>query len=149
MSSKTLFLKWCLLNSLAIVFLVYLASQYAGRLHGPSLIAVPVILLAYAWAQGIAGWICWRADNPQVSRKWLLHEAKYVHHWAEQIQYLAMLATVFGIWTLLTDHGGNLHDRLLNGGGVAFSATFTGIFCSLILMQCLRMIDNDLDFDSA
>lgn len=146
--SKPLFLKWTLLNALAIAFLGFLGSRYGNRIHGPSLIAIPVILAAYAWAAYLAARVCWFADDAHPhQRRRFLHDLKNVHHWTEQIQYMAMLATVFGIWTLLTDKGGDLHDRLVNNGGVAFSATFTGIFASLILKQVQRVIEDDLEAD--
>lgn len=148
MRDRLLFVKWFFLNALTVVFLIAMTLAYGGRVHGPSLVAIPVILAVYAFAQFGAAKICWRANEvtAQTASAWaLLHEAKFVRHWAEQVQYLAMLATVFGIWKLLTDQGGNLHDRLINGGGVAFSATFVGVFASLFLMQTLRMIEHDLE----
>lgn len=142
---RTLFLRWLLLNVFAVGFLAKMGLSYGGRIHGPSLIAIPVILFTFTHATRLAGLICWRSDDPLSLKTKLLHDLKYVRHWAEQIQYMAMLSTIFGIWVLLTDKGGNLHDRLLNGGGVAFSGTFVGIFASFILMQSQRMIEDELD----
>jgi hypothetical protein len=148
MRERTLFLRWALLNVVAGMFLGSLGIRYGARVHGPSLVAVPLILAVWAYASAIGGRICWHTDGVLPGTRAavkLAHDAKYVRHWAEQIQYMAMLSTVFGIWVLLTSQGGDLHDRLLAGGGVAFSATFVGIFASLILMQTQRMIEHSLE----
>ncbi len=157
MQERQLFLKFVLLNAVASVFLVALGLVYGGRVHGPSLVAVPVILLLALYAQIGAGRICWEADNLMGAsfgtraegpkqRARLLHDAKYLGHWAWCAQVTGILSTVLGFWMLLSAGGGteDLHTRILTGGGVALVGTFVGTAVSMLLVQTERLIEHEL-----
>lgn len=147
---RDLFLKWVLLNVLALVFLTVGGLAYAHRIHGPSLVVVPLMLVVYSYAAAYAGRICWRAgdhDRSAWKLQRLLHEAEYLNFWVWLLQMMGMLTTVYGFWLLLTSGGTdqNLHDRILSGGGVALVGTWVGIFTSVILAASHRMIEHDLE----
>jgi hypothetical protein len=145
---RELFLKWALLNALFAVLLVTLAVAYGGRVHGPSLVAAPLILAVYAYAASFAGRICWRGESPRpFEREKLLHEMRYLPYWAWVVQMLGIVSTVLGFWLLLSKGGGDqdLHDRILSGGGVALVGTFVGILTSLVITATHRMIEHDLE----
>ena len=149
MRDRSLFLKWLLSNALAITVLAILGIVVGGRLHGAPLVAIPIILLIFAYANIRAGMICWKADGvkpgtPEAHR--LLHESEWLRHWSWNAQTAGILCAVVGFFFILTGGGDNtdLHDRILQGG-IIFTGTFVGVFVSQVLEHIKRMIDHDLE----
>lgn len=156
---RMLFLKWLLLNALALVGFVALAALEHGRVHGASRVAIPIILLVFCWASAGAGRICWRASAPpgtaslkgylltgKTLKDTLLHDANWLGYWAYACQILGILSTVYGFWTLLAAGGStaDLGTRIQAGGGVALLGTFVGVLTSLVLTFEHRLIEHEL-----
>lgn len=153
---RPLFLKWLLLNSLAVVFLTVLATYFHGSLRGAPLIVVPVIVAIAAYASFLGGRLCWRTDSFLASedtieeilraRRRILHEARYLEFWAWVCQMTGILSTVIGFFILLshsTDTA-SLGARIQSGGGTALLGTFVGVFASLVLSLEHRLIEHEL-----
>lgn len=150
MKEKKLFLRWALLNVLALVFIIALAVTYGGNVHGPSLAVIPVIIAITAIASTFAGILCWNAPPARpgsLNARSILHDAKYLLFWAWVSPMIGILGTVFGFWRLLTGGGtdADLHQRIQAGGGVALVGTFVGVFSSILLTATHRMIEHDFD----
>ena len=139
---RKLFVKWALLNSLSLVFLGVLGILFGSKIHGPSVMAVPVILSIYGFAQYGAGRIAW---NEQDRR--LMHEARWLPFWAWIAQMVGILSTVYGFWRILTTSTTNeqLHANIQAGGGLALIGTFVGVYVSVILIATHRLIEHELE----
>lgn len=154
-SDRVLFLKWLLLNALALVGFVALGVTEHGKVHGASRVAIPIILAVFAWASYGAGRICWAAgglgekawiDGGRGDWEELLHDANWLSYWAYACQILGILSTVYGFWTLLAAGGStaDLGSRIQSGGGVALLGTFVGVLTSLVLTFEHRLIEHEL-----
>ena len=148
LTARRLFLKWLLLNALAVVLLLAAGVEYHDRIQGSSLVVIPLILAVGAFASTTAGRLCWVVGNDGFDdNKRVLHEARYLPFWAYTCQMLGILATVIGFWVLLSagGEGTEIGDRVQEGGGVALLGTFAGVFVSLILVMEHRLIEHDLE----
>jgi len=145
--SRKLFLHLTLLSALSALILVALGITYAKQISGPSLVVIPIILTVYALTLAYAGGLCWEADGAsKAQRERILHEADNITFWAWVVQMIGILGTVFGFWHILAKGGtdADLHARILDGGGVALTGTFVGVYCSIVLSRAYRMIEHDL-----
>lgn len=145
---RLLFLKWLLLNALAVVGFAVMALEYHSRVRGASLVVIPAILAVGVYASLGAGRLCWQAhDATPRTKARILHDAQYVTFWAWVCQMLGILATVIGFWLLLSDgaDAASIGSRIQEGGGVALLGTFVGVAVSLVLMMCYRLIEHDLE----
>ena len=149
--TRSLFLKCVLVVSGTGVLLALLATKYAARVHGPSLVVVPIILIVMGRAAYEALRLAWAAEGKQQNfeRVPLIHSARWMNYWAWLSPMIGMMGTVMGIWLILTSNGGttaNLHDRLLNGGAVVFAGTFVGILGAVMITTLHRLIEDALDW---
>ncbi len=149
--ARRLFLKWALLNALAVIFLVVLAVEYHEHVRGAPLVVIPVILALAAYASAFGGRLCWESDGVEPGTKRaarIIHEARYLSFWAWVCQMVGILSTVIGFWLLLGDGdatGAQLGEKIQEGGGVALLGTFVGVFASLLLAMEHRLIEHDLE----
>jgi hypothetical protein len=147
LTTRPLFLRWVVLQSVVVTLLAATALAYGGRLHGASLVMVPVILAVLAGASGYAGLLAWRRDvgvSPEDGLR---------HLWfaAGTCQLLGLLGTVAGFYAMFNDGGGtsgsevssDLAARVTHGASVALSATFVGILASLVILLEHHVLDGE------
>ena len=146
-TTRPLFLRWVVLQSIVLTLLAAAALAYGGRLHGASLVMVPVILAVLAGASGYAGLLAWRRDAG------ISPEGGLRHLWfaAGTCQLLGLLGTVAGFYAMFNDGGGtsgaevssDLAARVTHGASVALSATFVGILASLVILLEHHVLDGE------
>lgn len=143
MRKKPLFLKWLLLQAVAILSIAAIGAAYGGRIHGISLAAIPIILATFTWATFLGGRACWWLGKNK--DRTALREAQYLNFWGWVCQIEGILCTIFGFWVILTQGTDTeaLGERIQNGGSVALAGTFVGVFCSMILAMEERMIEHE------
>jgi hypothetical protein len=125
---------------------------YAGRLHGASLVMVPLILVVLAGASGYAGLLAWRLDDGIPPNGGLRH----LWFAAGLCQLLGLLGTVAGFYAMFNEGGGASSDaasaasassdlaaRVTHGAGVALSATFVGILSSIVILLEHHVLDRE------
>jgi hypothetical protein len=147
-SSRPLFLRWVVLQSIVATLLLAAALAYGGRLHGASLVMVPAILLVLAGTSAYAGLLAWRVDGG------VSPDGGLRHLWfaAGACQLLGLLGTVAGFYAMFNDGGGDgssaavstdLAARVTHGASVALSATFVGILSSLVILLEHHVLDGE------
>lgn len=146
-----LFLRWVLFQSVVATLLIAGGLAYGGRLHGASLVVVPLILAVLALTSGYAGLLAWRADEGLTVRTGLRH----LWFAAGVCQLLGLLGTVAGFYAMFENGGSgaassatgssDLATRVTHGAGVALSATFVGILSSLVILLEHHVLDDDVD----
>lgn len=147
MISRRLFLQWALLNALFVVFL--LAGAAAAKLHGATLVAVPIILLLYAATSAYGGRLCWRADAANAdddlrTARWILHDADWLNRGAYTLQIAGIMSTMIGFYLILqTTDAGDLSAKL-SGGSVALLGSFVGVLCSLLILLQHWLLEHTL-----
>jgi len=141
-----LFLRWALFQSVVVTLLTAGGLSYGGRLHGASLVVVPLILVVLAATSAYAGLLAWRCDMGQS-----VHDG-IRHLWfsAGACQLLGLLGTVAGFYAMFENGGGtaapgstDLATRVTHGAGIALSATFVGILSSLVILVEHHVLDGD------
>lgn len=144
-TARPLFLRWLVLQACAVAFFAGFGAAYGGRVSGPSLVAIPVILSVFALASLYAGRLCWRGDSAPSTpaRQAILHDAEWVSFSSWLCQVAGIMATVFGVWELTQSQGDAtvLVARIRSGLGVALMGTFVGIACSVVLEKEKRWIE--------
>src|SRR5207253_5902485 len=68
-----LFLRWALFQSVMVTLFAAAGLAYGGRLHGASLVVVPLILAVLAVTSGYAGLLAWRCDEGESIRDGVRH----------------------------------------------------------------------------
>jgi hypothetical protein len=144
-----LFLRWVLFQSVVTTLLVAAGLAYGGRLHGASLLVVPLILAVLVVTSGYAGLLAWRADEGQSVAGGLRH----LWFAAGACQLLGLLGTVAGFYAMFENGNGSsagaatassdLAARVTHGAGVALSATFVGILSSLVILIEHHVLDDE------
>jgi hypothetical protein len=144
-----LFLRWVLFQSVVATLLIAAALAYGGRLHGASLVVVPLILAVLGLTSGYSGLLAWRADEGVPVRTGLRH----LWFAAGVCQLLGLLGTVAGFYAMFENGGtsasgsatasSDLATRVTHGAGVALSATFVGILSSLVILLEHHVLDDD------
>jgi hypothetical protein len=145
---RPLFLRWAVFQSAVLTLLIAAALGYGDRLHGASLIMVPLILLVLAGASGYAGYLAWRFDAGESPNGGLRH----LWFAAGVCQLLGLLGTVAGFYTMFngSNAGGtgdagsaDLATRVTQGASVALSATFIGILSSIVILVEHHVLDRE------
>lgn len=148
-TSKTLFVKWALLNAVFAVFLLTLAITFGSNVTGAARVVIPLILLFMVYGSAYGGRLCWRADGarPGSDRaRRLIHESLYLDHWAWVCPMLGILSSIAGMSILLSSNdAASLGERVTSGGGAIFYGTFVGVLAMLLLKHEQRMIEHELD----
>ena len=148
---RKLFVRWVLLSAVSVVAMLALGIVYGGRIHGPSLVAISLILLAYAASSVLAGRLCWELGEPhefvEANRDEILHRAKWILYWAWLAPMVGIMGTIFGMWSLITSSGtsSDLHARIVSGGGVALAGSFIGVLVTVFLTTAHRMIEHEIE----
>ena len=102
MGDKRLFLRWALINVLTVVLITAAGISFAAKIHGASLVAIPIILITGGIASAYGGLICWKADEA-ITDGWrpgdkepvrLMHEAQYLIFSAWTCQMIGILSTI-------------------------------------------------------
>jgi len=144
------FLRWVVLQAVVATLLATAALAYGNQLEGASLAMVPVILAVLAGASGYAGLLAWRTDEGASVTGGLRH----LWFAAGTCQLLGLLGTVAGFYAMF-NHGGaptaaaaatastDLATRVTQGAGVALSATFVGIFASIVILLEHHVLDSE------
>jgi Na+/H+-translocating membrane pyrophosphatase len=136
------------LQSVVATLLVAAGLAYGDRLHGASLVMVPLILAVLAGASAYAGVLAWRRDDGRSPAEGLRH----VWFAAGVCQLLGLLGTVAGFYAMFNDgpqnsagsgQASDLATRVTHGAGVALSATFIGILSSIILLLEHHALDGE------
>lgn len=144
-SKRTLLLKWAVLNAVSAVFLAAMGVSFGSQLKGAPLVGVGAILVVFAIGSGFGGRLCVEAEDPRIFANEVLHRASWLTFWAWICQMAGILATLAGLEILLSKGAGNLHDRLLHGGGIVFMSTFVGVFASIVITAIHRLIEHELE----
>lgn len=156
MRDRPVFLRWLLLNAVAVAASAATVAALAGHLHGASRFAVPAIAAIYAAGAYVSGRAAWDADNlPSKSsapsaraevRGNILHGLENASLFAWVAQIVGLLSTVAGFWIIFSGAAGAdpsaLSDRITNGAGVALTGTFAGVFVSLVLTLSQRIVEH-------
>jgi hypothetical protein len=145
-TTRLMFLRWVVLQSVVATLLLAAALAYGGRLHGASLVMVSVILAVLACASGYAGVLAWRVDSGVSPQGGLRH----LWFAAGTCQLLGLLGTVAGFYAMFNGDGGQagtsgneLATRVTHGASVALSATFVGILASLVILLEHHVLDGE------
>lgn len=147
MTARRLFLQWALINALFVVFLV--AGASTAKLHGATLVAVPIILLLYVCASAWGGCLSWRADEAwnltsDWKRRAILHDAEWLNRGAYALQIAGIMSTMIGFYLILqTSDAGDLSAKL-SGGSVALLGSFVGVLCSLLILLQQWLLEHAL-----
>ena len=147
---RPLFLRWVVLQAVVATLLAAAALAYGNQLRGASLAMVPLILAVLAGASGYAGLLAWRADEGASPSGGLRH----LWFAAGVCQLLGLLGTVAGFYAMFNHDGGtaaasaagtssDLATRVTHGAGVALSATFIGIFASIVILLEHHVLDTE------
>lgn len=154
MTDRPVFLRWLLLNALAVAVSAATVAELASRLHGAARFAIPVIALIYVAGAYVSGRAAWETDllpSPAAMvrkrlRDSILHQLENVSVLAWVAQVVGLLSTVAGFWIIFAGNAGSdpsaLSDRITNGAGVALTGTFAGVFVSLVLTLSQRVVEH-------
>lgn len=154
--NHSIFLRWCLFNSIAIVIFVALVlSGFAGGVSGLPLFVTLCILGLAVVVSGYAGWLSWRADEALTPYhklgypKKILHDANHVFHAIWLAQVLGIIGALGGYRELAktastsTDATAAIHSVFL-GLGNGLTATLTGVLVSLLFFAESRLLEQKL-----
>lgn len=149
---RRLFLQWLLLNVAFVIGLIVLGLTYGGKLHGPALVTIPIILALGAYATAYGGRLCWEAGGEFIGEtpvaRNIVHRATYLDHWAWVCPMVGILSSIAGMAILISNNDpATLGNRIASGGGAIFYATFVGVLVSVILKHEQRMIEHELTGD--
>jgi hypothetical protein len=146
---RPLFLRWVVLQAVVATLLAAVAFAYGDKLGGASLAMVPLILAVLAGVSGYAGLLAWRADDGASPSSGLRH----LWFAAGTCQLLGLLGTVAGFYAMFNgggagaaataDASSELAARVTHGAGVALSATFIGIFASIVILLEHHALDSE------
>jgi MotA/TolQ/ExbB proton channel family len=130
------------LQAAVATLLAAAALAYGDQLHGASLAMVPLIVAVLVGASGYAGLLAWRADAGTSPSRGLRH----LWFAAGVCQLLGLLGTVAGFYAMFNHSGAanaasDLATRVTHGAGVALSATFVGIFASIVILLEHHVLD--------
>lgn len=137
--SRPLFLKWALLNTLAVLLFATLAATYGGEVSGPPLkVALATLLFAVAMTAR-AGFLAWRIDCRCGPLDYhMADELEDVAYGAYACMILAALGMMVGLFDAVqqgassTDANAAAH-LVLTGFLHGLGATITGVVTSLLL----------------
>lgn len=126
-----LFLLILLANSLFGCALAAGAFAYKGHVHPVALVAVGVVLAAFAAGAAACLFLAWRGTN-----KRLLND---VAHLAELLPGLALMGTAAGFLIALSGDPAHIQHRIA-GAATGIISTFIGVACWLMLSFQHRML---------
>lgn len=135
-------LRWILVQIALVFLLVGLAAVFGGRVHGVSLLAVPVILIVYAGFSVYGARLARYSDRGR--DKTVQDRLEWLEYGAWTCQMLGILATVAGFWIMFSEGADAeaLLENIKSGVGIALMGTFVGVLCSKALALQERMLDH-------
>jgi len=157
---RHLFLRWALINVLATILGISLASSFVSRTSGAPLLVAGLILLLTVAVALYAGLLSWRADRALSASArsnsdavaGLLHDAEHVYFAVGVCQLLGLIGAAVGFYLISvtdTSAASEAVHRIIAGLGAGLLATITGVLCSLLLaleyhllVHALRKIGN-------
>lgn len=157
-TSKPLFLKWALINVLAVVFAILLVTAgFLAGVHGPPLLATIAIGVVTVGYSAYGGYLAWRADAAlpfnflpavrQAALKDIAHDADHVFHAIWLCQILGIIGALLGYREMAhsssntTDPTQAVHSVFV-GLGNGLTATLAGVLASLLFFALHRLIDH-------
>lgn len=155
---KPLFLRWALINVLAVAFGVILSLLgFTHGVHGAPLVATISIVLVSAGMSLYGGTLAWRADEAlpfapvpairQSELKDIAHDADHIFHAIWLCQILGIVGALLGYRELAqasgstTDPTAAIHNVFV-GLGNGLTATLAGVLASLLFFVLHRLIDH-------
>ena len=132
------FLRWALVNSLALVAFATAAASYHGHVHTPGKVSVAIVLGVFALGSAYCGVLAWRADEPEGH-----HDPRALEHVSFAIRVcpmLAMLGTASGFLIAFTGSTEDVQQRVA-GASTGIVATVVGVACTIVLMLQRHLLD--------
>jgi hypothetical protein len=138
LGSRPRFLRWSLVNALALVTFVAAAASYHGHVHAPGKVSAAIVLGVFALASAYCGLLAWRADE-RAGRT----DARALEHVSFAIRVcpmLAMLGTASGFLIAFTGSTEDVQQRVA-GASTGIVATVVGVACTIVLMLQRHLLD--------
>ena len=145
---KRLFLRWTLINTLAVLLFGALALNFVHRASGAPLVVASATLAVAAAMSVYAGVLSWRADAVLERRQrtgpdgrdiaaTLVHKAKHVGFAERTCQILGLVGAGVGFY-IISQSGDAASasaaaEDIVDGLGQGLLATMTGVLASLVL----------------
>jgi hypothetical protein len=136
---RPLFLRWALVNALALIAFVAAAVSYHGHVHTVGKVAAGMVLVVFVGASGYCGLLAWRSDEKGARRV----DLRGLEHVALAIRVcpmIAMLGTASGFLIAFTGTTENVQQRVA-GASTGIVATVIGVACTIVLMLQRHMLD--------
>jgi hypothetical protein len=132
--SLSLFLRLVLLNSVFGSLLAAGAVAYHGHVHPVALVAIGVVLAAYATGAALCLYLAWSGGRGR-----LLDDVAEI---AEYLPGLAFLGTTAGFLIALSGDAADVQHRI-SGAATGLASTFIGVACWLFLSAQHRLVSRD------
>lgn len=138
---KSLFLRVLLVNSLFGCALAAGALAYDGHVHPVALVAIAVVLVAYAAGAAACLFLAWSIPPPYLRSprdSW----GRYlndVSELAEALPGIALLGTAAGFLIALSGDAADIQHRI-SGAATGIISTFVGVACWLVLTLQHRLL---------
>lgn len=132
------FLRWALVNALALVAFATAAASYHGHVHTTGLVSVAIVLGVFAFASAYCGLLAWRSDGRAGGT-----DARALEHVSFAIRVcpmLAMLGTASGFLIAFTGSTEDVQQRVA-GASTGIVATVVGVACTIVLMLQRHLLD--------
>jgi hypothetical protein len=159
---KRLFLRWTLINTLAVLLFVALGVSFVHKVSGAPLVVASTTLTFAAAMSAYAGYLSWKADvlldSGQVKRREfpdlagkLIHKAKHVGFAERTCQILGLVGAGVGFYII--SQSGDVASAseaatdIIDGLGQGLLATLTGVLASLVLSLEAHLLVHALEKD--
>lgn len=136
---RPVFLRWALVNSLAVVAFLAAALSYHGDIHTVGRAAAALVLGVFTLASAYCGVLAWRADT--VAARGV--DARSLEHVGLAIRVcpmLAMLGTASGFLIAFSGSAEDVQQRVA-GASTGIVATVVGVACTIVLMLERHLLD--------
>lgn len=157
---KGLFLRWELINVLALAFAGGLAALgFVDGLHGAALAATIAIVIFTVAMSGYAGWLCWRADliledrragvGDKTATRSVMHDLNHIFHAIWVCQILGIVGALLGYRAEIQQAASQSDaqaaiTQVFSALGNGLTATLTGVLCSLLFFVEYRLLEHAL-----
>ena len=138
-ADRPLFLRWALVNALALVAFVTAAASYHGHVHTVGKVSAGVVLLVFALASAYCGLLAWRTDG-RVSGGADARALDHVSFAIRVCPMLAMLGTASGFLIAFSGTTDDVQQRVA-GASTGIVATVVGVACTIVLMLQRHLLD--------
>ena len=138
-TDRPLFLRWALVNALALVAFITATTSYHGHVHTVGKVSAGIVLVVFALASGYCGLLAWRADG-RVSGGADVRGLDHVSFAIRVCPMLAMLGTASGFLIAFTGSTDDVQQRVA-GASTGIIATVVGVACTIVLMLQRHLLD--------